>query len=93
MDCDRKQTAHEPSHITIRLYDTAEEKFEKGAADAVLKRLEGLEKVMHSQTSALDARLTNLEDKLEGFLHSFEVLSKRLLAGPEVSDIVGELNP
>ncbi len=70
---------HELSHITIRLYDTNEEKFEKDAMDVTLKRLEGLEKVLCDQVTALDERLKKIEGKLEERLNSFEVLLKKLV--------------
>lgn len=56
---------HENSHITVRLYNTDEELFEKDATDVVFKRLEGLESALRNRAGALDERLTKLEDKLD----------------------------
>lgn len=70
---------HQLSHITIRLYDTNEEKFEQDATDLTLKRLEGLEMVLRDRVAALDERLIKLEGKLDERLNSFEVLLKKLV--------------
>ncbi|KAF9447895.1 hypothetical protein P691DRAFT_705894 [Macrolepiota fuliginosa MF-IS2] len=71
---------HEHSHITVRLFDTNEEKFEQDVNDATLKRLEGLEKVLQDRVGALEERLGKLEGKLDERFTSFESLLKQLIS-------------
>lgn len=70
---------HGRFHITIRLFDTTEEKFEQDATDVTIKRLEGLESTLQDRVNVLEERLSKLEGKLDERFNSFEALLTQLM--------------
>lgn len=76
---------HEPSHITVRLVDTHEEKFEQDATDVTIKRLEALEKALQDRVNVLEERLNKIDGKLEERFSSLETLLRQLIGVKEAS--------